>query len=1061
MLFPVSAQINPELGLPLISNYTSKIYKGHSQIWSVIQDDRGIMYFGTTSGITEYDGVNWKQIKLPGVGGNAIIRTLGKDKKGVIYYGTVNEFGFLSVNEFGNTKAVSLTHILPEEYKGFSVINSIQSVGDHVYFQSSENLFRIEAESSKPDRGLKIWTSETGFMAGHELEGSFYIGQRNKGLFKLEGEELELIPGGDFFIDHPTYSILPYSQGKGGDVQFLMPTASKGVFIYDGGKFQKLKTELDDQLESGSLYRSKLLPDGNYLFSVLGKGAFVMNPQGKFIQKIDSEVGIQDDSIYAIFIDDSGLIWFGMDNGISKIEFNSFLTRFSRESGIKSAVLSITRSNGLLYVGTTSGVFFLDPTKRQFELVPETEGGQVFTLINDGNSLLVPTSYGIKEIKPKSRERKFINPQLSPINYLFTKNKGERLWLGSTYGISVFTRNDNPNEFPWIQEGELFELKLGVYTMAERNDGSIWAGTSLGIVYRIVPKMLPDGKLDLLNSKLEEFGPESGLENGPGLIYGVNGEVYSLTEDGLVKFNPEVQKFERTDIFGEIKVDFSSTDNFSVFEDSAGKVWMSINNKIRVASPLPDGSYALEDNLFSAYPGEDIITIYPEKDGTVWLGSGEGLFRMEGQNAVGKTFNVLLRQVSTKEDSLHINNPNQKAISLKNNNNSLKFEFAAPFYEQEERTVYQTFLEGFDKDWSSWNRNSFREYTNLSSGTYTFKVRAKNLYNTVSNEATFTFTILPPWYATWWAYLFYVLLIGGLITAIVKWRSSKLQAENRILEERVNQRTAELEKSLADLKSTQFQLIQSEKMASLGELTAGIAHEIQNPLNFVNNFSELNTELIEELVEEADKGNIEEVKAIAGNLRENESKINHHGKRAESIVKGMLQHSRTGSGKKELTDLNALADEYLRLSYHGLRAKDKSFQADFKAELDPQLPKLEVMPQDMGRLLLNLINNAFYAVNEKRKKLLDSGDTSYKPMVKVKTQSLGNAIEIAVMDNGEGIPESVKSKIFQPFFTTKPTGQGTGLGLSLSYDIVMGHSGELKLNSEEGKGTEFIVILPM
>ncbi|MFD2200407.1 GAF domain-containing sensor histidine kinase [Shivajiella indica] len=271
-----------------------------------------------------------------------------------------------------------------------------------------------------------------------------------------------------------------------------------------------------------------------------------------------------------------------------------------------------------------------------------------------------------------------------------------------------------------------------------------------------------------------------------------------------------------------------------------------------------------------------------------------------------------------------------------------------------------------------------------------------------------------------------------------------------------------------DLKHTQEQLIQSEKMASLGELTAGIAHEIQNPLNFVNNFSELNAELIDELVEEADKGNIEEVKAIAVDLRENETKINYHGKRAESIVKGMLQHSRTGSGKKELTDLNALADEYLRLAYHGLRAKDKSFQADFKADLDPNLPKSEVMPQDMGRVLLNLINNAFYAVNEKRKKLLESGDTSYKPLVKVKTRSLGNAIEISVMDNGEGIPESVKSKIFQPFFTTKPTGQGTGLGLSLSYDIVKAHEGTLLVESPPKSGIEeilsgtlFIITIPV
>ena len=266
-----------------------------------------------------------------------------------------------------------------------------------------------------------------------------------------------------------------------------------------------------------------------------------------------------------------------------------------------------------------------------------------------------------------------------------------------------------------------------------------------------------------------------------------------------------------------------------------------------------------------------------------------------------------------------------------------------------------------------------------------------------------------------------------------------------------------LHKSLEDLKSTQSQLIQSEKMASLGELTAGIAHEIQNPLNFVNNFSEVSAELVEEMEEELEKGDIEEAKAIGGDLKENLSKINHHGHRASDIVKGMLQHSRTSSGEKELTDINILADEYLRLAYHGLRAKDKSFNADFKLELDPALPKADVIPQDIGRVLLNLINNAFFAVNQK----LKEKSNDYKPLVIVSTKKLDKNIEISVQDNGPGIPDDIKDKIFQPFFTTKPTGEGTGLGLSLSYDIITkGHGGVLEIASKTEKGTIFKIELP-
>ncbi|WP_167616826.1 ATP-binding protein [Maribellus sediminis] len=265
----------------------------------------------------------------------------------------------------------------------------------------------------------------------------------------------------------------------------------------------------------------------------------------------------------------------------------------------------------------------------------------------------------------------------------------------------------------------------------------------------------------------------------------------------------------------------------------------------------------------------------------------------------------------------------------------------------------------------------------------------------------------------------------------------------------------QIEKTLTELKATQAQLIQSEKMASLGALTAGIAHEIQNPLNFVNNFSEVSNELIDEMKEELAKGDLEEAIEIAGDIKQNLDKINHHGKRAESIVKGMLLHSRGSSGKAEPTDLNALVDEYLRLSYHGFRAKDKSFNADFRLEADESLPKIEVVPQDIGRVFLNLLNNAFYAVDQRAKEK----PAGYKPMVSISTARENGLAVIRVKDNGPGIPDSIKEKIFQPFFTTKPTGQGTGLGLSLSYDIVKAHGGELNVESKEGEGTEFIIKL--
>jgi len=314
------------------------------------------------------------------------------------------------------------------------------------------------------------------------------------------------------------------------------------------------------------------------------------------------------------------------------------------------------------------------------------------------------------------------------------------------------------------------------------------------------------------------------------------------------------------------------------------------------------------------------------------------------------------------------------------------------------------------------------------------------------------------------------LLITGiaviLIIILLIYRNNRQKQKANLL---LKEEKYKVEIALTDLKSTQQQLIQAEKMASLGELTAGIAHEIQNPLNFVNNFSEVNKELAEELKEELATGNLQSAKEIVEDLQSNSEKINHHGKRADAIVKGMLQHSSIKGGQKEPTDINKLADEYLRLAYHGIRAKDNTFNATLKTEYDDSISNINIIPQDIGRVLLNLITNAFYAVGEKSKILsaapaptaVGNRTTDFEPTVSIKTSKAGNRVEVTVSDNGNGIPSSIIDKIFQPFFTTKPTGQGTGLGLSLAYDIVKAHGGELKVNTKENEGSEFLILLPI
>jgi signal transduction histidine kinase len=397
-------------------------------------------------------------------------------------------------------------------------------------------------------------------------------------------------------------------------------------------------------------------------------------------------------------------------------------------------------------------------------------------------------------------------------------------------------------------------------------------------------------------------------------------------------------------------------------------------------------------------------------------------------------------------------------LRLPHNQNTVNIDFNTNDVRSRDQIVYTYMLEGED---SGWCRPTpipeSKTYFNLSAGKYSFRVKAKGANGIWGPVATISFEVLKPWWIQWWALILYLGALALFTWLVSNYRARMLKKENSQLEKRVNERTVALENSIQELKTTQAQMIQREKMASLGELTAGIAHEIQNPLNFVNNFSEVNQELLIDLQTEIDKGNDKAVVELLQDLHSNNVKINQHGKRADSIIKSMLQHSRSSSGDKESTDLNALCDEYLQLSYHGMRAKEKDFNVKIHSTLAKDLPLVRMVPQDIGRVLMNLLNNAFYAARKSKK----TGQPGFEPQVSLTTATQERMVTISITDNGDGIPEDLMKKIFQPFFTTKPTGEGTGLGLSLSFDIITkGHGGQLQVQTEPGMGTTFIISLP-
>jgi len=626
----------------------------------------------------------------------------------------------------------------------------------------------------------------------------------------------------------------------------------------------------------------------------------------------------------------------------------------------------------------------------------------------------------------------------------------KNIWV-STGKWTIDKLDPNSNSFSHYRYSESTNVQNSypyASAIAADNNNDVWIASSSLV------------KLDHGDGKFYNFLPNTNIVS---ICVDATNTIWAGGGNALYRYDREHNQFNS---FADPNTKRHIEGILHILQDDDQNLWITTTNAIVKINSDRDEirtygeSYGVHKNTFV------ICDNYKGKNGKLFFGDQNGYYAFFPEQLIDRNTAPVVNFTSFKIADVELNpgingglkKPlwQTKEIELTHNQNTFSIDFDAVDYKNPGEIKYLFILENYDNNWHYTGAEHKAYLFNVPPGKYIFKVKAVNSGSSWSEKAL-TIIISPPWWRTWWAYTIFALVFIAALSGVIQYRSRRLKQENLILENKVIQRTNELRRSLEDLKSAQSLLIQSEKMASLGELTAGIAHEIQNPLNFVNNFSDVNRELIGELVDEADKKNYNEVKLIANNIRDNEEKINHHGKRADAIVKGMLQHSRGSSGQMEPTDINTLTDEYIRLAFHGLRAKDKTFNAKIDTDFDNSIGKINIIPQDIGRVLVNLINNAFYAVAEKK----ESTGSDYQPTVTISTKKFSDKVEIRVKDNGNGIPQNIIEKIFQPFFTTKPTGQGTGLGLSLAYDIIKAHGGEIKVETRHsGEGSEFIILLP-
>jgi len=1006
-------QYNPETGVFTHFRHEDSDNGSFSKdgVSVIFKDHKGNLWVGT-GGLDRLDKKTGKFIHYrhdpgnPKSLSNNVVKVIYEDKKGVLWIGTGDpwtgpkgEGGLNRMNPDG-----SFTRYLSDPKNPNSLLNNkIKAI-----FEDSRGNFWVGTSGD----GLHTMNRETGTFERH-----LYDPKQPTGLSGLPSNPVNKFDGITFIYEDKTGAI-------------WIGSYLQGLSRYDPLTKQMTRFKNGNGFPDSTTFKGFVSGDGTlWVATEFSEVIYRADPGSKIIANINT--GKLPSSILA----NNGQIWVATGgNGLLQYDGNiNLIHQFKHDPKDSSSVpsdsvytLFINPQEEAIWVGTEHGVGILNTRSKKFSRFTfgknvESFNYIVIAILGDRRANLWMGTAGnglfrynlndgsVKQFLPDSKDSGSIGSQFV---FPVFEDKDQNIWVGTFSGKEGLWKLNG-------QTGKFRNYLPGITgrCMYEDQDGELWAGTNLGL-YRYNKK--EDNFFAFFDSQSEISN-----ETTTGIVEDQKKNIWLSTPSAIVRINRERNVFF---VFGK-KFGISPNRDFFL-----GPICKTSNEQILVGNMNGFYTFFPEELAVDMKPLKLVITDF-------FFNATSGL---------------------TGKDSSFLNSAENKSeVSLAHNQNNFGFKFTVNDYRSAENIRYYTMLENYDQVWHQSGIDKTVYYFNLAPGDYMFKLIAYNS-NETKGERQIRVHISPPWWKTGWAYAVYGLLLILAILTIARTQKQRIIREERQkTQAKELEQAKEIEKAYTELKSTQAQLIQSEKMASLGELTAGIAHEIQNPLNFVNNFSEVNMELTAELKESLAKLNVDdqekrELEEIANSINENEEKISHHGKRADAIVKGMLQHSRISSGLKEPTNINQLADEYFRLAYHGLRAKEKSFNTAMKTDFDQQIEKINIVPQDLGRVLLNLYNNAFYAVTEKKQQQ----DAAYEPTVELSTKKTGKNIEITVRDNGNGIPKKVLEKIFHPFFTTKPAGQGTGLGLSLSFDIVKAHGGELKVDTKEGQYAMFTVTLP-
>lgn len=1037
-----------DYGLKYFKNYSPDDYILQPQNWCIVQDHRGIIYAANNGGVLEYDGVSWNTINIP----NKTVCSLAIDEAGTIYVGGVNEIGLLSANSFGRLEYISLMKLVEDRKKTFGSVWKIHALEGGIFFRTSKYLFHWRPKLQKMEVVLESKKGGEDRLNGSFIcKGKYYVNQRGIGLMQFQKDSFELILGGDTFAFIETiYMIVSYdTSGR----ELLIGTREKGFFLFNGQTVVPYPTELSNFLEAQKVcygIRLSQIP-GDIAIGTLRGGLVVIDGSGKLKHIFTKNSGLQDNNVKYVYEDTQGNLWAALENGISKIEYSSPLSVYNEDySRLPGIVMSVTRHSNSMYVGTTQGLFTLSSNSEKFNLVPQISS-MCWSLLAIDDSILAATSVGVYLIKNNTIQRITGTPSY----VLFRSHQNSnRVWVGERHGLISLYHSSGVRNSEYREEYRFEKIDGEIRTIAEDQTGNLW----LGVRPSGVIKVDFNGKVAIKDYSITQYNTPDELPPGEVQVFWASGHVMFGTVQGIFRFDKTENVFIPDTILGE---GFSSRLRkvFRLVEDKNKSIWIHAEGRNYLGIFKADHTFDIDEKSLSRIPiNAQVNFISPDiQENVTWFATHKGLIRFEPE--VMKDYNheywTIIRKVlinGTLQFS-NITSPVERASRqgtvLAYSKRSLRFEFAAPFFEDETRTKYRYFLEGYDDEPYGWHRVTYKEYTNLDSGLYRFRVQARNVYGVNSREAAFRFRILPPWYRTWWAFLIYALLFLLTIFLTVKWRSRKLEQEKQGLERVITERTKEIQRKSQQLeKQTLLLQEQAEQLKELDHVKsrffANISHEFRTPLTLII-------------------GPLEQIlsRNLSVRVREELSLMHRNSQRLLTLINRLLDLSRIDSGKMKLQAAPLDIISFLR----GITASFEQMARGKKQELvfhtDGESISLYFDVEKLEDVFGNLLSNALKFTPEGGKVTV-----SVKRIEEQEEDFLSGSLEISVQDTGIGIPKEQLSHIFDRFYqvdSKKQKHKGTGIGLALTRELVDLHYGKIDVNSRVGEnsGTQFILRFPL